>query len=143
MPAHLFTKENAREMNVKGNAAKRAKKEARMHLEEKMAILTAKIHEMTVNSERINAQRLIRVRKQLDLVDSRIEEEACKQGGIDKDGKPMPACDGQLLNWLCSAQERLAEQERQLSGRPLPGTLRPDKPKSKPAQLPPAPDTPS
>jgi hypothetical protein len=54
------------------------------------------------------------VRLQLDMVDTRIEGEACKRH-----------CDGQLLNWLCSAQERLAEQERLLAGRPLPGTLKP------------------
>jgi hypothetical protein len=55
------------------------------------------------------------------MVDTRIEEEACKT-----------ACDGQLLNWLCSAQERLAEQERLLANRPLPGTLKPT-PDRKPA----------
>ena len=36
--------------------------------------------------------------------------------------------DGQRLNWLASAQERLAEQERLLSGRPLPGSMRPSGP---------------
>ena len=35
------------------------------------------------------------------------------------------AVDGQALNWLCSAQERLAEQERILAGRPLPGSRKP------------------
>lgn len=59
-------------------------------------------------------RRLFRVRAQLDLVDKRILEEAVK---------PNP--DGQLLNWLASAQERLSDQERCLDGRPLPGSRRP------------------
>jgi len=59
-------------------------------------------------------RRLARVRVQLDLVDKRITEQA-----NDK------TVDGQVLNWLCAAQERLAEQERVLAGRPLPGSRRP------------------
>lgn len=59
-------------------------------------------------------RRLARVRAQLDLVDTRIEEQARKS-----------TVDGQVLNWLCSAQERLSEQERILAGRPLPGSRRP------------------
>lgn len=66
-------------------------------------------------------QRLARVRNQLDLVDCRIREEAAKQ-----------TPDGQLLNWLAAAQARLNDQERELSGRPLPGTL---KPTAKPAKV--------
>jgi hypothetical protein len=71
------------------------------------------------------AGRLERVRKQLDEIDERIAEEACKKGEPGPDGKPGPVADGQLLNWLCSAQERLSEQERVLSRRPLPGSERP------------------
>jgi hypothetical protein len=33
--------------------------------------------------------------------------------------------DPQRINWLAAAQERLAEQERILAGRPLPGSRRP------------------
>src|ERR1039458_3628799 len=50
----------------------------------------------------------------LDLVDKRITEQA-----------KAKTVDGQVLNWLCAAQERLAEQERILAGRPLPGSRRP------------------
>jgi len=60
------------------------------------------------------ACRLARIRAQLDLVDARITEEADRK-----------TADGQRLNWLASAQERLAEQERILAGRPLPGSRRP------------------
>ena len=54
------------------------------------------------------------MRVQLDLVDKRITEQANAK-----------TVDGQVLNWLCAAQERLAGQERILAGRPLPGSRRP------------------
>lgn len=60
------------------------------------------------------SRRLFRVRAQLDLVDKAFETEA---------SKATP--DGQRLNWLAQAQERLSEQERILAGRPLPGSRRP------------------
>ena len=59
-------------------------------------------------------RRLGRVRAQLDLVDRAFEAEATKANP-----------DGQRLNWFAQAQERLSEQERLLSGRPLPGSWRP------------------
>lgn len=69
--------------------------------------------------------RLARVRKQLDLVDKAFEAEA---------SKATP--DGQRLNWLAQAQERLAEQERVLDNRPLPGSRRPRDPGSRRASYP-------
>ena len=59
------------------------------------------------------SRRLARVRAQLDLVDKAFETEATKANP-----------DGQRLNWFAQAQERLSEQERLLSGRPLPGSRR-------------------
>lgn len=58
--------------------------------------------------------RLVCVRAQLGQVDRAILAEA---------GKDHP--DGQRLNWLAQAQDRLADQERVLAGRPLPGSRRP------------------
>ncbi len=55
--------------------------------------------------------RLIRVRKQLDAVDDAIE---LAIGG-----------DSKSLKELTDAQMRLAEQERILAGRPMPGSLKP------------------
>jgi hypothetical protein len=57
------------------------------------------------------ARRLARVRAQLDAVDKEIED------SISGDSK--------RLKELTDAQSRLAEQERLLSGRPLPGSRRP------------------
>jgi hypothetical protein len=59
-------------------------------------------------------RRLTRVRQQLDMLDAAIRAELAK-----------PEPDGQRLNWLCAAQERLSEQERELAGRPKTGSLRP------------------
>jgi hypothetical protein len=44
----------------------------------------------------------------------------------------MTETDPQKLDRLASAQARLAEQERILDGRPLPGSLRPKPPKPLP-----------
>lgn len=128
----LITVENARQLSAKSKAARAANTERRKNIEKQVAVLDAKILAMTANADRIASERLIRVRKQLAMVDTRIEEEASKDGTrVTPNGLPI-LCDGQLLNWLCSAQERLSEQERVLSGRPLPGTL---KPTSKPPRL--------
>lgn len=59
-------------------------------------------------------RRLHRVRVQLDQLDEAITRETAKE-------RP----DGQRLNWLAQAQDRLSEQERILAGRPLPGSRRP------------------
>ena len=63
------------------------------------------------------------MRVQLDSVDRAIEGEATKA-----------TPDGQRLNWLAQAQERLAEQERVLDNRPLPGSRRPGKADARPTQ---------
>lgn len=60
-------------------------------------------------------RRLIRVRAQLDRLDREIDAEI---GG-----------DSKRLRELVDAQTRLSEQERILSGRPMPGSLRPKAPK--------------
>ena len=65
--------------------------------------------------EKYRILRLSRVRRQLDKIDEMIASEP----------------DPQKLDRLASAQMRLAEQERQLSGRSLPPTIRPAKSSSK------------
>lgn len=47
--------------------------------------------------------------------------------------------DAQQVNWLCKSLAELAELERRLAGRPMPGSLRP----SAPATPPPAPRPPA
>lgn len=109
MPAPLFTKANAREMSARGNAARWSRTRP------EQASNAIEANEATrVPSDDYRQRRLLRVRKQLDLVDEQIKAQAERR---------IP--DGQTLNWLCAAQARLDEQERSLSNRPLPGTLRP------------------
>jgi hypothetical protein len=59
--------------------------------------------------DQFSTRRLQRVREQLERLDDMISEET----------------DPQKLDKLASAQSRMAEQERLLAGRPLPGSLRP------------------
>lgn len=72
--------------------------------------------------------RLSRVRLQLDKIDKMM----------------MTETDPQKLDRLASAQARLAEQERLLSGRPLPGSLKPSsRQQSKQPRIEPLPDEPA
>lgn len=70
-------------------------------------------------------QVLTRTRRQLDLVAERILEELQRN-------KP----DSRRLRDLSDAQRHLAEQERILAGRPMPGSLRPSSSKSNSRQSP-------
>lgn len=56
-----------------------------------------------------HARRIMRVRQQLDRIDAMLMEEE----------------DAQKIDRLASAQLRLSEQERVMSGRPLPGSRKP------------------
>ena len=118
----FFTKENASEYARLGNIARWQTPKSLPQPDQTTASSDATRLPIT---DEFTAKRLIRVRKQLERLDDMLEAEQ----------------DTKRIKELSDATTRLAEQERQLSGRPLPGTLRPDKPKSKPAQLPPAPDT--
>jgi hypothetical protein len=59
---------------------------------------------------------LLRVRAQLDLVNAALTAQL---------SKPKTKLDAQAVDRLAAAQMRLAEQERILDGRPLPGSRRP------------------
>jgi hypothetical protein len=110
-----FTSQNAASMAAKAHearrrnflAAKEAKKD-RPQDEQRGAAIAVE----SANIDAFSRQRLMRVRKQLDRLDNMIEAET----------------DPAKLDRLASAQARLAEQERQLAGRPLPGSFRPAAP---------------
>ncbi|HWN97491.1 MAG TPA: hypothetical protein VNT99_20850 [Methylomirabilota bacterium] len=108
---HLFTTANAKEMSARGNAAKAFAKKAR-------EVLLAKANEIAamLPDEICKSQRLARVRKQLEKIDDMIEKER----------------DPQKLDRLASVQARLSVQEFALAGRPMPGSRRPGRDKSKP-----------
>jgi hypothetical protein len=91
--------------------------------ERKMAAVRAAAHAMmeakakqdaALKGDDYVARRLARVRAQLDTLDDLIAAEMAS-------GKP----DAQRLDRYASAQSRLAVQEQQLAGRPLPGSRRP------------------
>lgn len=104
----VFTSLNAVEMGKRSAAARAAKAQRRLSAaSEPLAAPLPTVDDYT-------KLRLSCVRGQLAQVDRAILLEA---------GKDHP--DGQRLNWLAAAQERLAEQERILAGRPLPGSRRP------------------
>jgi len=107
---------NAREFAAKSHEARRQNKLRREQeaMEAKLAALQQQQNPKPVatpesEDSKFILSRLVRVRKQLDRIDSMIEKE--------KD--PMK------LDRLASAQARLAEQERLLAGRPMPGSLKP------------------
>jgi len=115
----MFTAENARAMGAKGLVARLENKVKR----QAMLIEAEKQIDKALELGVFTQDRLLRVRKQLSMLDERIQAE------IDK-ARP----DGQLLDRMVSAQSRLAEQERQLAGRPLPGSLKPSSRPPKPVK---------
>lgn len=116
MPTVLITRETAREYARKANEAKRAKQAALLANPPAPASDPAK-------PDPYLSAKLGRVRKQIEAVDKLIES----------------ASDPQAVDRFAAALARLYEIERQLAGRPLPGSLRPTgKPtqQSRPGRLP-------
>ena len=117
-----ITSQNAAEMQRKSIASRLAEKALAADPAEKQRI-----------AEKFQEQRLVRVRKQLETIDGLIESEMLGDG------------DAATLDRLASAAVRLNEQERQLSNRSLPPTLKaPMKPTKRqssdapePVQIPP------
>jgi hypothetical protein len=101
---YRITPDNARAMAAKSWEARRK----RAHEQAEQA-LTALAMPQQVAEDPFILSRLVRVRKQLDRIDGMIERET----------------DPMKLDRLASAQARLAEQERLLAGRPMPGSLKP------------------
>lgn len=119
--AVLITRETAREYNRRSLEAKRLRAVAR---EKAIQDLTQK-HVTAAQSDDFTNRRLLRVRKQLNMIDDAIDDELRKDDGPD----------GQRIDRLASASARLSEIERQLADRPLPGSRRPapEKPSSRPS----------
>ena len=104
MPGPLITAANAREYQLRSAASRRKQPAA-----QNPPPLTETV------ADDFLALRLLRVRKQLALVDSALEEEAAKGA----------KCDGQRVDRLAAASMRLSDQEFALSNRPKPGNRRP------------------
>lgn len=98
-----FTRENASEMARKGNLIRWSRERAKAD----------PVQFAQTESEDFREKRLSRVRAQLQAVDRAIEKELGKRD-----------LDASQLDRLASAAIRLNEQERQLSNRSLPPTLK-------------------
>jgi hypothetical protein len=117
-----FTAANARDMAAKAHEARRQRLASENVAPEPFP-QTSQVGPHEAPSDYVNV-RLSRVRAQLDLVDKRILDMLNPKHKTENGNLAEPL-DGQVLNWLCAAQEKLAEQERIASGRPLPGSRRP------------------
>lgn len=102
----LFSRENAAEMAKRAAAVKLARKEAGL-----LGLLTPEIEAQ--NADNYRKLRLLRARKMLDKLDEKIFAE------LDAE-----ETDAAALDRLASAALRFNEQERQLSNRSLPPTLK-------------------
>lgn len=113
----LITPQTAAELAAKSHEARRRNKELR----EQSDTEPQPIPQTEPIALDFAAQRLSRVRTQLDRIDALAAEET----------------DPKQLKFLADAAGRLQEQERQLAGRPLPGTLKPSaKPPRRPEPMP-------
>jgi hypothetical protein len=110
---HQFTPENARLMALRSAESRRRKKAAEQlrQAEEQERIRQAAQNPLP--SDAYVAQRLARVRAQLDRID----------------GMLLLELDPQRLDRLAAAAARLSEVERTLAGRPAPGAYRPSAPR--------------
>ena len=101
---------------------RRADKAELAKLRELFAALPLKqaLEQPAQQTEAYIAKRLVRVRKQIDLLSAMLEEEQ----------------DPNKIDRLASAIAKLSELERQLAGRPLPGSLKPSSPRSTRQQAP-------
>jgi hypothetical protein len=106
MPAPYFTKQNAREMNARSQAARKA----RAIRDRKSALLLTLVPSIDRPPTELDPYvlaRLARVRSQLSRIDELIERER----------------DPNKLERLASASMKLSDQEFALAGRPKPGFL--------------------
>lgn len=109
---------NAKECQQKSVESRKLRAEQK-RIADELALIAAMREQMPT----YQAKRLGRVRLQLDRLDEML----------------MTESDPGKLDRLASAQTRLSEQERTLSNRPLPGTLRPQRPSKRSREAAPEP----
>jgi hypothetical protein len=110
----LFTPDNARDMSERGKVALARIRENRRDLAGKVAALAEKIAELSERPVDNVDARLVRVRKQLDMLNTAMDNALA--GGM-----PNPM----TVRGLADSIARLSEVERILAGKPLPGSLKP------------------
>lgn len=114
----LITRENAVQMGKRSGQVRREAAQATANaLANAQAVITLTAQpaiERAAEHEAWLGGRLVRVRRQLEAIDALLAAESLKK-------RP----DAQYIDRLASATARLAEQERLLAGRPVPGSLKP------------------
>jgi len=116
VPGVPFTPEMAKIYALRSHEARARNKLAKIEAENNPVIAKANLEQLAQDS--FAGKTLGRVRKQIALVQDAID------GSIDSG-------ESKQLKEYTDALSRLAEIERQLAGRPLPGSLRPKQEKSK------------
>ena len=111
-----FTSENAASFAKRAWIVRKERKQA--EIERQNNPVLAAEHLTELRQDCFAGKTLGRVRRQIALVQDAID------GSIESG-------ESKQLKEYTDALSRLAEIERQLAGRPLPGSLRPDKPKTK------------
>ena len=109
-----FTSDNAAQFGRKGAEIANAVIKQRIQRKFNSKIQQFVDEKLAENMPSYEAKTLMRVRLQLDKVYEAFMSEV-------RSGKP----DAGKLDRLACAQARLGEQERQLAGRPMPGSLKP------------------
>jgi len=131
---YLFNEENAKLMSQKSWEARRkqriedAKRLAELEeIEKAFNTIVAKQNPEQRQSEPVKpsyqAESLVRVRGHIEAT------QECLTNALQS-----PKVDAQAVDRLVNALTRLREQERILDGRPLPGSMRPEKPSRKPSR---------
>ena len=110
-----ITAENARELQLKGVAKRKENVQKLRDLADKPPeIIVLSSSPGTNSTEPFQVETLRRVRKQIEQVQDAMDNAL-------EGGKPNPV----TIRGLADALARLAEIERQLAGRPLPGSFKP------------------
>lgn len=114
----ITTSERARELAARSNAVQKARRESR-----EAGIENVAVPEVNGAEEYIK-ERIKRTRRQIEMLDRQLNSECertpcehCHSDGVD----------AKAIKSIADAIAKLAEVERILSGRPLPGARRPGK----------------
>jgi hypothetical protein len=113
MPKLLFTPLNAKIMAARSVEVRRANAEAEKLARAQSAYSSVHADTSANGESSFQQARLMRVREELECIDAMMMKEIKK-----------PNSDSKRLKELADAAHRLAEQERVLDNRPLPGSRR-------------------
>lgn len=120
MPLHRFTSENAARFGRMGADARRRKQEQIVAAAQAEEQRQSDLARDLLPADDYLRERLLYVRRQLKRLDEMLLVEN----------------DAQKLSWLATTTAKLAEQERVICGRPMPGQYRPTSPRRRSDPMP-------